>query len=135
MKPESQFEVNLAVVAPLCGCKYIKIPDTRMINQNNRKTHREDKRPFDAIICTPGWNWCVECKINYTKLKPHQKEMQDRINQINKRFLVLRQIFTKVSYYYRIESMFGTYKTTELKDIFKFCKLRHYKGDFHEDEL
>ena len=58
--------------------------------------------------------------------------MQDKINSINKRFLVLRKIFTKDSYYFRIESEFGTFKAKELKDIFYFCKLKHYEGDFQK---
>ena len=129
MKPEAQFEKNLEIVAPLYGCEYVKIPDTRMINKNNRKTHREQKRPFDGVICTPEWNWCVECKIKSAKLENHQKKWREKINNINGKFLVLRRYENTKGIYYKIESHFGTWKTTELKDIFEFCKLKHYKGE------
>jgi len=122
---EADFEKNLALVAPLCNCYYIKIPD--VIPLKGKITAH--KRPFDGVITTPNWNWCVECKINYPKLKPHQKAWQDKINAINGKFIVLRKIFTKGSFYYRIESNFGTWQTTELKDIFEFCKMKHYKGE------
>ena len=126
MKPESIFEKNIETVASLCGCYYIKIPDVIPTKKYVPKAH---KRPFDGIIITPDWNWLIECKIGYAKLKHHQKSWQDKINQTNGKFLVLRKIDTKDGHYYRIESNFGTWKTNEIKDIFEFCKLKHYKGN------
>ena len=125
LKPEAQFEKDLETVAHLYNCSYIKIPD--VIPLKGKITAH--KRPFDAVIATPTWNWCIECKINYAKLADHQKAWQKKINSINGRFIVLRKIYRTKDYYYRIESNFGTWKTNELKDIFEFCKMKHYKGE------
>ena len=119
MKPEPQFERDLAMVAPLSGCKYTKIKDTRSINASNRKTHKEVQRPCDAIISTPKINWLCECKVNYAKLKPHQAKLRDDIYAINGLFVVLRKVFLKDTIEYRIETKFGMWKTDDLKDIFE----------------
>ena len=117
--PETDFENNLAKVAPLCSCRYVKIKDTRSINAGNRKTHREVQRPCDALISTPKWNWFIECKIGYAKLKPHQAKLRDEIYETNGRFAVLRKLFLKSGVKYRIDLKDETWKTDDLKDIFK----------------
>ncbi len=106
MKPEQEFENMLKHAVEIFGGEYSKVPDTRMINKDNRKSHREQKRPFDNTISSKNFNWLTECKINYASLKPHQKEKRDRINKLNKGFLVLRKIRkkNKIKVKYRIES-------------------------------
>jgi len=87
---EAEFEKQLTRIAPLYGCRYFKIPDTKMINKNNRKSNREQKRPFDGILVTESGNYCIECKVDSNTLKPHQKVNLDDINKINGRGFVLR---------------------------------------------
>jgi len=129
IKREAQFEKDLEMVAPLCNCYYKKIKDTRSINASNRNTHREVKRACDGIISTPQWNWACECKIGYAKLKPHQKEYQDKVNSINGRFVVLRKVYLKNKIEYRIETGFGSWKTDDLKTIFEVLSWKHYGGE------
>lgn len=123
MKPEKEFEKDLKKIAPLFGCLYLKIPDTKMLNANNRYRNREEKRPFDAVLVTPAGNFCIECKVNYNGLKPHQKTTQDKINSINNSFFVFRKIFRKKGIVYRIEQpeknvIFEMGKIEDLIDFF-----------------
>jgi len=91
IKHEAIFEKELGQVAPIFGCAYFKIPDTKMINKFNRHRNREDKRPFDSILITPKGNYCIECKVNYNKLSEHQQKNQLTVNNINSSFYVLRK--------------------------------------------
>lgn len=102
MKPEAQFEKDLAYYAPLSGCAYFKIPDPKCINAKTRRYHHEDKRPFDGVLVTPQGNYCVECKINSGKLLAHQDKNQRTINTINDSFIVLRKRIRKSSVMYQV---------------------------------
>jgi hypothetical protein len=120
IKPEALFESHMKNTAPLVGCLYIKIPDTQMLNRNNRYDHKEKKRPFDGIIVTPTGNWCVELKYGYPKLMPHQKQNQDRINEINRSFIVIRKIKRiQFKHKYRLEFHDGRIETEKIEEIFK----------------
>ncbi len=89
-KFEDTLERMFAIVCRSKGCMYLKIPDTKMINANNRHNHHESKRPFDGVLATPTGNYCVECKVDNNKLSLHQEANQQVINKINDSFLVLR---------------------------------------------
>ena len=122
MKPEALFEKDLGKLAPLFGCEYIKIPDIIPLKKYGKLIAH--KRPFDAILVTPKTNYLIECKIGYNQLKQHQTAYMERINEINRSFVVLRRIFLTKKIKYRIELADGVYETTDIKDI--FIKL---KGD------
>lgn len=79
---EKDFERNIANVAVLMKCKYFKIPDTKMINKNNRGFHKEQKRPFDGILVTPNGIIIIEAKIGSVALKPHQLDNIELTNKI-----------------------------------------------------
>jgi hypothetical protein len=93
---EKAFEAELAHLAAINHCAYIKIPDplvTAMKIQDRKNfMMTECKRPFDAILVTPNGNYCIECKYNYTPLAEHQKENLARINEINDSAWVLRKL-------------------------------------------
>lgn len=103
MKPEAQFEKDLATYARMINCVYIKIPDTNMLNKTNRHRNREQKRPFDGILVTNHKNYCIECKIDSGHLLPHQESNQQGINKLNGTFYVLRKRRRKKSVAYQIE--------------------------------
>jgi hypothetical protein len=103
MKPEKQFEKDLATYAKMVNCLYVKIPDTNMVDASNRHRNREAKRPFDSILITHNQNYCIECKINSGKLLPHQEANQQAINKMNRSFYVLRKRIRKTSVAYQIE--------------------------------
>ena len=87
---EKEFEKQLTRIAPLFGCLYFKIPDTTMLNKNNRNINREQKRPFDGVLVTESGNYCIECKVDSNRLKPHQIVNLDDVNKINGKGYVLR---------------------------------------------
>jgi hypothetical protein len=120
MKQEAEFERELQYVAQTLGCRYIKIPDTRMLNQYNRSQNREQKRPFDGILVTPKGNICVECKINYNQLLTHQERFRNEIAQINGKFIVLRKKFYKNSVEYSAETVSQSVQYDNLRDLLKF---------------
>lgn len=122
MKKEKQFEKELARLAPLFGCYYAKIEDTRSINSGNRGFHREVKRICDSVIITPTNNWLCECKIDYGKLKPHQEKLRDVTYSHNGLFVVLRKVKLKSCIEYRIITKFGEFKTTMIGDIFRILQ-------------
>ncbi len=105
MKPEQILERDLADAARYFGCLYIKIPDTHMINAKNRMRNREDKRPFDGILLTPTQNWCIECKIDYAPLKPHQDLTRKLINDFNQTYIIIRKIRRKSGTIYQCQHM------------------------------
>ena len=122
-KPEAQFEKDLFDTAMIMGCCYIKIPDTNMINRNNRHQNRELKRPFDGILITPDQNFCIECKINSNSLIRHQESNQNLINFINNSFFVFRKRIRKNSVAYQIEYNHEmVYETSKIENLIKFCK-------------
>ena len=123
MKHEQQFEKDLAQVAQLLGCFYAKIPDTKMLNAENRYRNREQKRPFDAVIITPNGNFCIEAKYMYGELKDHQKHTQSKINNINGSYYVLRKKMLKIGVVYTVEQpekkmVFTTQKIEEIINFF-----------------
>jgi len=93
---EKAFEAELAHLAAIMRCAYIKIPDPLVtatkIKDRKNFMMTECKRPFDAILVTPNGNYCIECKYNYTPLAEHQKANLARINEINDSAWVLRKI-------------------------------------------
>ena len=92
MKKETAFETELAIACNTLGWTYIKIPDTKMINKQNRHLNREQKRPFDAIISTEAGLVAIECKIDYNKLKEHQFLYGQTIHEHSGMFYVLRKV-------------------------------------------
>jgi len=124
MKPEAQFEHDLSNIAYYFGCYYVKIPDTRMINKQNRHRNREEKRPFDGILITPNRNFCIECKINSGKLLEHQKRNESIINEKNGSFYVLRKRIRKDSSRIQIEQPEKNvvFETENIEEIFTYFK-------------
>jgi hypothetical protein len=118
-KPEADFEKELERIAPLFGCQYIKILDTKSINKNNRKKHREVKRICDAIIMTRTANWFCECKMESAPLKTHQEDLRIRCYQYNGYFVTLRKQKRKSGWMYRITTKWGDWKSDRIEDIFK----------------
>ena len=100
---EKDFERLLQKVAGYLRCLYIKIPDQHCINAETRKRNREDKRPFDAVLCTPKGNFAIECKINYNKAKLHQDYYLGTINALNGMAYIIRAVQLKSGWEYRIE--------------------------------
>ena len=123
--PEKAFEKDLARIAPLFHCQYIKIKDTRSINKDNRgskyerATHREVKRICDAIIITKKANWFCECKMESGKLLKHQEALRIKAFEYNGLFVVLRKQKRKDGWTYRVITKWGIWKTTQIEDIFK----------------
>ncbi len=122
MKKEAEFERELQYVAQSLGCRYIKIPDTRMLNKYNRSQNREQKRPFDGILVMPGGNICVECKINYNKLLPHQERHMQEISYLNGCFVVLRKKFYKKSVEYVAETAVKSRQFGTLRELIEYLK-------------
>ena len=95
--PEKVFEKELFFVSGLNRCLYLKIPDVSPTKEKvkDRKNFMftEQKRPFDAVLITPGITYCIECKYGYAPLKEHQKLNLERINSISPGTgIVLRKI-------------------------------------------
>ena len=102
--PESNFEQEIQILARKYKSMYIKIPDTQMITEKNRKSHGEQKRPFDGVLVTPKGNFCIECKMDNGKLSPHQADYQKLINMANGSFFVFRKKRLKNRVDYSIET-------------------------------
>lgn len=107
MKRETAFETELALACNTLGWTYIKIPDTKMINKQNRHLNREQKRPFDAIISTEAGLVAIECKIDYNKLKDHQFYYGQTIHEDSGMFFVLRKVDRQAYTAYIIEDYNG----------------------------
>jgi len=122
MKPEAKFEHELTKIAPLFGCRYVKIPDSKSINRNNRYSHREEKRPFDAILITPNGNFCIECKINSGKLLTHQERNGQMINEINQSFYIIRKRIRTYETVYQVEQPEKNviFETKKIEELFTF---------------
>jgi hypothetical protein len=114
MSKEKAFEAELRLQAYTIGWNYIKIPDTKMLNSNNRHKNREQKRPFDAIISAPRGLLAVECKFQYNQLEPHQRDLGAIIENTNGMFVVLRRVEAKTTGYYVAED-------TERKELTPRC--------------
>jgi len=82
MKPEAQFQKDLAIAAAVCGCLLIDIPDP-VPSAKLRFNNREKKRPFDCVLVTPDKVYCLELKYQYGKQMPHQKRTEQLINSVN----------------------------------------------------
>jgi len=127
MKHEQKFEKDLERIAPLFGCLYIKIPDFIPLKRyGDIIAHR---RPFDAVLFMPyrdkfygGNTFCIECKIDNNKLKPHQKVTQDKICEVNKSYYILRKKFLKKGVVYRIEQPEKNvlWETNKIEKIIEF---------------
>jgi len=124
MKPEQQFESDLFKVAKIFNCRYIKIPDVAQSNFKERGfVNKESKRPFDSLLITPRFNFCIECKINSNVLLAHQELNQKRINLINKSFYVIRKRIRKTSIMYQIEQDHEKiFESKNLEDIILYFK-------------
>jgi hypothetical protein len=122
MKHEQQFENDLEVTAMLLGCRYYKIPDTKMINKTNRYKHHEQKRPFDGVLCTRDGNFIIECKYGNGKLLPHQELNLSESYAINGKSFVLRKKQLKAGVVYTVETHEKEviYKTECLEDLVGF---------------
>ena len=103
MKKEAQFEKAFAKLAALKGARYFKIPDTRMLTARNRYKNREEKRPFDGVFVTKNETWCLEFKINYNKLSPHQAMNKRTVDIINSKFAVVTEIEKKSGIVYKLQ--------------------------------
>lgn len=123
---EKQFEDEIKRLAPVLKSRYYKIPDTHMINKENRHKHKEDKRPFDGVLVTPYGNYCVECKVGNNKLTGHQEETMKRINEINESFVVLSRKITKKTVVYKVENGKQTKEFSNLLDMLKFTCYQTY---------
>ena len=126
MKPEEQFEKNLTDYAPLFNCEYIKIPDPikakgNMIRKGKGYTMIAHKRPFDGILVTPSFNWCIECKYNYNPLKTHQKEYKGKVERVNEGYLILRKIVNKKTVF-RIEWLEKKQDFYSIPEMIEFIK-------------
>ena len=82
MKPEAQFQKDLAIAAAVCGCLLIDIPDP-VPSAKLRFNNREKKRPFDCVLVTPDKVYCLELKCQYGKQMPHQKLTEQLIGSVN----------------------------------------------------
>lgn len=129
MKTEHEkLENTLTELFGYFRCRYIKIPDVSkkmmwLIRKNKRYDLQPRKRPFDAILITEHQTYCIEVKINYDKLKPHQKKERDRINEINPgSFIVFRKVFLKDKQEFRIEYNGKEFlRTTDISKAAKYC--------------
>lgn len=120
MKPEQIFERELKRIAPLYKCAYVKIPDTKMLNANNRNNNRENKRPFDGMLITPNFNYCIECKYQYNKLLPHQNIMKIMVDAINNSYYIFRKRKLKEGFVYTIEKNGILLKTNKIEELIKY---------------
>lgn len=120
MKTEAEFEKEIQFVAQSLGCRYAKIPDTKMINKYNRSQNREEKRPCDGILITPKGNILVECKVNHNKLLTHQERFRDAVCKINGQFVILRKKFYKNKVDYMAETLNHSVQYNNMRDILKF---------------
>jgi len=126
MKPEEQFEKVLTEYTPLFNCEYIKIPDPIKAKGNMIKTRKgytmiAEKRPFDGILVTPNFNWCIECKYNYNPLKKHQKDYKKKVERVNEGYLVLRKKENKKTVY-RVEWLGKKQDFEGIPEMIEFIK-------------
>ena len=123
-----KLEKTLNKITPLFNCQYIKIPDVTkktmvMIRKYKRYDLKPKKRPFDAVLVTPNKTFCIEIKIDYDNLKPHQKNWNDKINKINNSFFVIRQKNLKAGKVFIVEhNGQNIYSTNKLEQIILFFK-------------
>jgi len=137
---ETQFAKKLEKEASRYGCKLIDIPDVYVTAEKLeqfKKTGKfnERRRPFDKLLVSPSGNYCIEIKYNNSPLRPHQRETQIKINEINRSYFVVRKkvkinkISKKVIPRYSIEQIINgqkiIYRYDYIKEIFDFFnKLR-----------
>ena len=128
---ERDFEQVLEENAPLFKMKYVKIPDALPLDKDGKvlkrgeRLHISHKLPCDGILATERGNYFIECKYQCGVLKPHQKELQDKITRINNTYYVLRKQLRKTKqcnlYFYVIEvNGIKIYKTQHIENLFKF---------------
>ena len=96
-REESAFEKEFAFIANRFDMLYFKIPDPiyskdKIETMRNKGRSDEHKRPFDGVLITKGQNYCIEFKVGYKALSPHQIHNERKINQINISFLVIRKL-------------------------------------------
>ena len=103
MKKEAQFEKAFAKLAALKGEQYFKIPDPQMLTARNRYQNKEQKRPFDGVFVTKNGTWCLEFKVNYNQLSPHQKLNKMKVDSINGKFAVVTEIEKKSGTVYKLQ--------------------------------
>ncbi len=92
---EKAFEKAIEKFAPFLKMRYFKIPDTHMINAQNRYQNREAKRPFDGVLVTKNGNALIECKFQNNKLMPHQLANKEATDKLNRTFFVLTEKINK----------------------------------------
>jgi len=135
---EAKLESDLRRYAPLCGCKYEKVPDAIKTKSNMIKradgtyTMAAAKRPCDAFLSTPIGNIAIECKYNKGSLEPHQRVYMSELDNINGLAFVIRMVKVDTpnglyKYKYSIEKGETKNKITYLEtenimDIFKYFK-------------
>jgi len=133
MKPEAIFQQQLEKIAPLYKCVVIDIPDVIPIMRGGF-TPIAKKRPFDCILVMWRQNYCLELKINYGKLLPHQEETMQKINTINSSYFVVRKkVYAKTrKAVYTIEQNYPYSTFPILSCIFKTEKIEKL-FDFFQD--
>lgn len=91
-KDEHHFETFFANEAKKYNCFYTKIPDYIVIK--GQKIIAK-KRPFDGYLASNYNNIAIEMKMDYNKLKDHQKQNLMRIYNTNGLAVIIRAIRTK----------------------------------------
>jgi hypothetical protein len=120
-KKEELFKAQLAIQLKTHSAFWVNIPDTKMINAENRRRNRESKRPFDGLIIAPKFVLCVELKYGYNQLEPHQRAYGARIEDTNGMYVVLRHVELPLRNAYRAET--STKKQLfECDNIHDFCR-------------
>ena len=120
---EKDFETSIATVSQLMGCKYFKIPDTKMLNAGNRYYNREQKRPFDAVLITPYKTYVIEAKIQYGALKPHQLVNIELSNKINPNTGYVVRWFPKfIRIDYHENGSITKIKVADIKELITYFK-------------
>jgi len=130
MKYEQAFEKELQRIAPLVKSRYYKIPDTKMLNRQNRGRNREEKRPFDAVLATPYGNACVECKYGYNTLKPHQARNKQDIDSLNGSFFVLTKRQRKRKAVYICENSGDKQEFCNALEMLQYVAMRVKRNNF-----
>ena len=116
---ESEFCKLFADTASLLKCKVVDIPDTKMINANNRHFNKEKRRPFDFILVTPTEKFFIEAKVAYRKQKDHQIATE---NWLGSDYYVIRRRKTKKrgAIYSVEQKQIQIYETQDISGLVKY---------------
>lgn len=120
---EATFERQLISLAPLAKCYVCDIPDEIITKERRETKIIARRRPFDIVLFTNSKAVVLELKVGSNRQSYHQKITEERINEINKSYFVVRRRNVKTGEVYTIEQNQNVlFKTDDILRLFEFFK-------------